>query len=168
MVVFQKREFYMIRSMNQLLQSATKKEILDAIEVALKNSSESPFWAEKVIPLSDAILSVLLELREQNLLFNPEGIPQESLHVELFLRWCDLYSLRFLAFTLQKSNDAKELKNTKYDSLTCKNYKELDLEKLGSYLSSYKVDLENMMVDFPVTNYNLHVGIHDVLKKLLK
>jgi hypothetical protein len=154
--------------MNQLLQSGTKKEILDAIEVALKNSSESPFWAEKVLPFSQAVLSTLLALREQNLLFSPEGKPEDKLNIELFLNWCDLYSLRFLAFSLQKSNESKELRDTKYDSLTCKAYQEVDLQELGSYLSSYKVDLENMMVDFPITNYNLHVGIHGVLKKLLK
>lgn len=158
----------MIRSMQQLFQSGTEKEILDALEVTLKNSNESPFWAGKVIPFSQAVLSVLLQLREQNLLFSPEGETEERLTTELFLRWCDLYSLRFLAFSIQKSNVAKELKDTKYDTLTCKDYKEIDLSDLRSYLSSYKVDLENIMVDFPITHYNLHVGIHDVIQKLLK
>ncbi|MEA3523675.1 MAG: hypothetical protein U9R50_11975 [Campylobacterota bacterium] len=157
----------MIRTIDQLFQSASQKEILDAISVALKNSTEAPFWSEKVIPFSEATLSVLIELREQNLLFTPEGKPADTLSAELFLQWCELYSLRSLAFTLQKSNTTSILQNTKYDMLTCKSYKYISLEHLGSYLSKHMVNLDNIMVDFPVTHYNLHVGIHDVIKKLI-
>ncbi len=162
------KESLMIRTMNQLFQSASSEEILSVIKITLDNSDESPFWSEKVIPFSRAILSVLIPLREQNLLFDPEGEPQKELSTELFLCWCDLFSLRSLAFTLQKSNTTSVLKNTKYDMLTCKSYQEIDLENLGAYLSSNMIDLENEMVDFPITQYNLHVGISDLIKKLIK
>jgi hypothetical protein len=154
--------------MNQLFQSASQEEILSAMKIALDNSNESPFWSEKVIPFSQAILSVLVPLREQNLLFSPEGEPQEELSSELFLQWCDLFSLRSLAFTLQKSNTSSMLKNSKYDTLTCKSYQKINLETLGAYLSSFMIDLENEMVDFPITHYNLHLGVTDLIKKLLK
>ncbi len=166
--ISEKKSLFMIRTMNQLFQSASQEEILSAMKIALDNSNESPFWSEKVIPFSQAILSVLVPLREQNLLFTPEGKPQEELSSELFLQWCDLFSLRSLAFTLQKSNISSMLKNSKYDALTCKNYQKINLETLGAYLSSFMIDLENEMVDFPITHYNLHVGVTDLIKKLLK
>jgi hypothetical protein len=109
----------------------------------------------------------LIPLREQNLLFTPEGKVCEKLDSQLFLQWCDLYSLRFLAFNIQRSNSEKKLVKSEYDELTCKRYKEINLEVLGSYLSSYSVDLQNQMVDFPITNYNLHVGITDLIKKII-
>ena len=70
-----------------------------------------------------------------------------------------------LAFTLAKSNDAGKLLRTK---ITSENYQPIDLEILGKYLSSYSVNLENEMVDFPVTNYNLHIGMMTLLTKILK
>jgi hypothetical protein len=157
----------MIKTMNQLFESGSEDEILAAFQAALNNASESPFWIEKVIPFSKAILSVLIPLREQNLLFTPEGKVCEKLDSQLFLQWCDLYSLRFLAFNIQRSNSEKKLVKSEYDELTCKRYKEINLEVLGSYLSSYSVDLQNQMVDFPITNYNLHVGITDLIKKII-
>ena len=62
-----------IQSMKQLLESGTHDSILSALELALKNVSDSPFWVSKSAPLASAVLSVLIPLREQNLLFNPEG-----------------------------------------------------------------------------------------------
>jgi hypothetical protein len=157
----------MIRTMSQLFESGSETEILDALHVSLKNSNESPFWTEKTIPFAQAILSVLIPLREQHLLFSPEGTPESTLSATLFLKWCDLYSLRALAFILQKSNTAEILRSTQYDIASCEKYEPINLEVLGSYLSSYMVDLENEMADFPITHYNLHIGIADLIKKLL-
>lgn len=154
-----------LRSISSLLQSGEASEILGAVSVALERSEEAPFWRQKSLPLCEAVLSVLIPLREQNLLFDPEGNPHPDLTPELFLRWCDLYSLRVLAFTLAKSNDAGKLLRTKIDS---KSYQPIDLEVLGTYLSSYNVNLENEMVDFPVTNYNLHIGMTTLLTTILK
>lgn len=154
-----------LRSISSLLQSGEASEILGAVSVALERSQEAPFWRQKSLPLCEAVLSVLIPLREQNLLFDPEGNPHPDLTPELFLRWCDLYSLRVLAFTLAKSNDAGKLLRTKIDS---KSYQPIDLEVLGTYLSSYNVNLENEMVDFPVTNYNLHIGMTTLLTTILK
>lgn len=154
-----------LRSISSLLQSGEASEILGAVSVALERSEEAPFWRQKSLPLCDAVLSVLIPLREQNLLFDPEGNPHPDLTPELFLRWCDLYSLRVLAFTLAKSNDASKLLRTKIDS---KSYQPIDVEVLGTYLSSYNVNLENEMVDFPVTNYNLHIGMTTLLTTILK
>lgn len=154
-----------LRSISSLLHSAEASEILGAVSVALERSEEAPFWREKSVPLCEAVLSVLIPLRSQNLLFDPEGNPHPDLTSELFLRWCDLYSLRVLAFTLAKSNDAGKLLRTKIDS---ESYQPIDLEILGKYLSGYSVNLENEMVDFPVTNYNLHIGMTTLLTTILK
>jgi hypothetical protein len=76
-----------------------------------------------------------------------------------------LLSLRTLAFTLAKSNDEGKLLRTKIDTDA---YRSIDLEILGKYLSSYNVNLENEMVDFPVTNYNLHIGMTSLISKIFE
>ncbi|MBD3798856.1 hypothetical protein [Sulfuricurvum sp.] len=150
---------------SSLFKSSDASTILNVISSALEKSNDAPFWREKSVPLCEAILSVLIPLRNQNLLFDPEGNPHSNLSPELFLRWCDLYSLRILAFTIAKSNDTGKLVRTKINTDT---YEPIDLEILGKYLSSYSVNLENEMVDFPITNYNLHIGMTTLLTKILK
>ena len=154
-----------LHSMTTLLNSGEQSAILGAVSTALERSDEAPFWREKSVPLCDAVLSVLIPLREQNLLFDPEGNPQHELTPALFLRWCDLLSLRTLAFTLAKSNNDGKLLRTKIDT---EGFQPIDLEILGKYLSSYSVNLDNEMVDFPVTNYNLHIGMSSLLTKILE
>jgi hypothetical protein len=151
--------------MDTLLRKAEASVILGAISTALDRSDEAPFWRQKSLPFCEAVLSVLIPLREQNLLFDPEGNPHCEFSSELFIRWCDLLSLRSLAFTLAKSNDAGKLLRTKIDT---DSYQSIDLELLGKYLSGYNVNLENEMVDFPVTNYNLHIGMTSLITKILE
>jgi len=86
---------------------------------------------------------------------------------ELFFRWSDFVSLKTLAFTIQKSNVAGVLLRTKLDVAVCKNYKSIDLKILGDYLSKNSVNLENEALDFPISNYNLHQGVSNVIKSLL-
>ena len=154
-----------LHSMESLLKSGESSAILSAIGAGLERSDEAPFWRQKSLPLCEAILSVLIPLREQHLLFDPEGNSRTELTSELFLRWCDLYSLKILAFTLAKSNDAGTLLRT---NISTDSYQPIDLEILGKYLSSYSVNLENEMVDFPKTNYNLHIGMTSLITKILE
>lgn len=154
--------------MTQILAEDTIETIEDALKAALEHANESPFWSQKVLPLSHAILSVCVPLRDQHLLFDPEGNPQQTLTPQLLLRWCDLLSLKTLAFILQQSNEAGELVRTHYDRESAMRYKPIDLSTLGSYLSSYTVNLENESLDFPIAHYNLHTGIADVLSKLMR
>lgn len=157
----------MIQTIGQIFENGTQEQIISVLEVALKSSNESPIWTEKAIPLSEAILSVLIPLREQKLLITPEGTPAEHLTPELFLRYCDLVNLKWLAFTLQKSNDADTLQRTQYPQESAAAYVPIDLQILGAYLSSFTVNLEDEWLDFPISNYNLHIGISDLIKKLL-
>lgn len=158
----------MLQTMGQLLQEGSEERILLALETALERSDESPFWAEKVLPLSHALLSVLIPLRDQGLLFTPEGEPASVLTPELLLRWCDLVSMKHLAFTLQKSNDSRCLERTRYDTERTAAYTPVALERFGNYLGGYGVDLANEYNDFPIAHYNLHIGIASVLKSLLE
>jgi hypothetical protein len=149
---------------SQILQNSSKEEILEEIENRLKNSDEKEFWKEKVIPFMDAVLSVLIPLREQNLLFNPEGKIKEKLDSELFFRWSDLVCLRILAFILQESNEKNELVRTEYKNI---NYDLIDLETVAKYLTSNRIDLtDEDNLDFPVATYNLHTGINTIIKNL--
>ena len=156
----------MFKTMKQLLADGSREEISSAMKLSLENSDEAPFWADKALPYANAILSVLIPLRDQNLLFTPEGKPQQLLIPELLILWGDLLSLKTLAFTLQKSNTDGRLMRTGYSDDLASAYKEISLEELGSYLSSYTVNLENEFEDFPIAHYNLHIGITDVLKKI--
>ena len=157
-----------LHSMSTLLRSGKNSAILGAISSALERSDEAPFWRQKSLPFCEAILSVLIPLQKQNLLFDPEGNSHSELTPELFIRWCDLFSLKTLAFTLTKSNREGRLVLTKLSHELCTTYQPIDLEILGKYLSGYSVNLENEMVDFPVTNYNLHIGMTSLITKILE
>lgn len=151
----------------KLFKIATVEEIVSRLDSELKTRNESPFWTEKVVPFSRAILSVLIPLRENNMLFTPEGRAVKELTPELFFEWSDFVSLKTLAFTIQKSNVAGELLRTSLDSEVCKRYKDIDLTSMGDYLSKNNVNLENESLDFPISTYNLHQGVSNVIKSLL-
>jgi hypothetical protein len=150
-----------------LFKTANIETIVKEIDSELQTRNESPFWSDKVVPFSKAILSVLVPLRDKGLLFNPENIPQEELTPELFVEWQDFMSLKMLAFTIQKSNISGKLERTKLSAEDCQKYEEIDLELLGDYLARYTVDLKDEILDFPISNYNLHQGVTNVIKSLL-
>ena len=150
----------------KLLQNSSQEEIIKVLEDKLKNSEEPDFWKEKIIPFTEAILSVLLPLKEQNILFNPEGQIVNTIDSELFFRWSDLVCLKTLAFVIQESNEKNELVRTDYKNVE---YKVINLEKLGVYLSSNKVNLvDEDSLDFPLSIYNIHQGMITVIKNLFK
>ncbi|MDP3266554.1 MAG: hypothetical protein Q8M39_06980 [Sulfuricurvum sp.] len=155
-----------LHSMSTLLQSGEAPAILGAIKAAIERSDEAPFWQQKTLPYCEAILSVLIPLREQNLLFTPEGNPVDALTMELFLRWCDLMSVKTLAFTLAKSNTAEKLMRTRYAPERAAAYLPIDLEILGTYLSTYTVNLSDESIDFPISNYNLHIGMTTLITNI--
>jgi len=150
-----------------LFENENLETIIDIITIELEKRNESPFWKDKVVPFSSAILSVLIPLRDNKMLFNPQGNQEEKLTPELFLEWSDFVSLKMLAFTLQKSNTAKSLQRTNLEKELCDTYEEIDLSLLGEYLSLYTVNLEDELLDFPISNYNLHQGVSNVIKSLL-
>jgi len=151
----------------ELFKSSNIEDILEVLRNELSLRNESPFWADKVLPFSEAILSILIPLRNIDMLFTPEGYKADELTPELFLSWSDFVSLKSLAFTIQKSNVAEELLRTKLDKSVCEKYKYIDLSKLGDYLARYTVNLEDENLDFPISNYNLHQGVSNVIKSLL-
>jgi hypothetical protein len=157
----------MKQSSYELFEKAGSDAIVETIQEELQKRNESPFWRDKVVPFSEAILSVLVPLREQGLLFTPEGEAVEKLTPELFLEWSDFLSLKMLAFTLAKSNEAGELLRTSLDKEACVSYESIDLKCLGEYLASHSVNLEREDLDFPIESYNLHQGVSNVIKSLL-
>lgn len=150
-----------------LFKSADIQTILEVLETELKSRNESPFWRDKVVPFSEAILSVLVPLRDAKMLFNPQGEAVGELTPELFLEWSDFVSLKTLAFSIQKSNEAGILLRTKLDESISENYKSIDLKILGDYLARYSVNLKDEFLDFPISSYNLHQGVSNVIKSLL-
>ena len=149
-----------------LLETSSLEEILEVLKNKLEQSEEPDFWKEKILPFTESILSVLIPLKEQNLLFNPEGKIVQELNSELFFRWSDLVCLKALAFILQESNEKNKLVRTDYIDVK---YKVIDLEKLGSYLSSNRVNIvDEDSLDFPMSIYNLHIGMITIIKNLLK
>ena len=158
----------MIQTISQILETSTKDKILELANLRLKDLNESKMWKDKTPQLIEAILSVLVPLRDQNLLFSSDGKVATKLNQELILDYCDLMSLKTLAFTLEISNKEKSLKRTKYPQDESDKYKSIDLSILGHYLSSYSVNLEDEWLDFPISNYNLHIGIRDIVKQIFK
>lgn len=151
----------------ELFKSAKIETIIERVATELATRNESPFWADKVVPFSTAILSVLIPLRDNGALFDPQGAPANELTPELFFEWNDFMSLKMLAFTIQMSNVAGELLRTKLAADKCKKYENIDLKLLGDYLGRYTVNLEYEDLDFPISNYNLHQGVSNVIKSLL-
>jgi hypothetical protein len=151
----------------ELFKSADIDTIVLKLENELKTRNESPFWSDKVIPFTKSILSILIPLRDKKILFNPEGEPELELTPELFLVWSDFVSLKHLAFRIQKSNEAGELIGTYLDADLCQQYDKIDLSLLGNYLTTYRVNLENETLDFPISSYNLHQGVSNVIKSLM-
>ncbi len=139
----------MKQSSYELFKNADIQTIKEVVAKELESRNEQDFWGEKVVPFIEAILSVLIPLRDSGELFDPEGLHVDTLTPELFLRWSDFVSLKALAFKIQKSD------------------KDIDLEVLGDYLSSYNVNLEKESLDFPISSYNLHQGVSNVIKSLL-
>ncbi|MEJ2373388.1 MAG: hypothetical protein P8Y16_06310 [Sulfurimonas sp.] len=157
----------MKESTYKLFADASLEKIVSEILDELETRNESPFWKEKVGPFTTAVLSVLIPLRDRGILFDPQGDKADVLTPELFLEWSDFVSLKMLVFTLARSNEAGQLLRTKLSDEESLKYEPIDLEKLGSYLSKYSVNLENESLDFPIANYNLHQGVSNVIKSLL-
>jgi len=151
----------------RLFEELKTDELVKVLEDELKKRNESPFWADKVVPFTKAIMSVLVNLQEQGLLFDPQGDFKSKLTPELFFEWNDFVSLKKLAFTLQKSNEAGRLLRTNLDSSLCQKYEPVDLTELGAYLSKNSVNLENEFLDFPISVYNVHQGVTNVIKSLM-
>lgn len=154
--------------MQNLLWHSNKEQILDALAHKVESSDEAPFWKEKAIPFTAAILSVLLPLRDQDLLFTPEGEYAPELSTKLLLDWMDLLSLKTLLFTLHLSNEASKLLRTKVSEDKAYGYKPIDVEPLARYLSMQNVDLSKEELDFPISSYNIHQGIKNIIAPLLQ
>ncbi|MDX9813490.1 MAG: hypothetical protein WC144_04830 [Sulfurimonas sp.] len=157
----------MKQSSYELFEKASLDEILKVLADELVKRNESPIWREKVVPFAEAVLSVLVPLRDSDMLFDPQGERKATLTHELFFEWCDMVSLKSLAFTLQKSNSAKKLVRTKLSEDVAQRYQPLNLEKLGAYLAKNSVNLEDEFLDFPIATYNLHQGVANVIRSLL-
>ncbi|MEA2100704.1 MAG: hypothetical protein U9P72_11315 [Campylobacterota bacterium] len=151
----------------ELFKNGSIEDIRKVLDSELITRNESPFWTTKIIPFSEAILSVLIPLRDLDMLFNPEGKRVEELTPELFLLWSDFVSLKSLAFTIQESNVANKLLRTKLDESFCEKYEEIELNTLYDYLAINNVNLEKESLDFPISTYNLHQGVSNVIKSLL-
>jgi hypothetical protein len=71
-----------------------------------------------------------------------------------------------LAFIIQQSNEQNTLVRTDYKNVR---YKVINLEKLGVYLSSNRVNIvDEDSLDFPISIYNLHQGMITNNKKSFK
>jgi len=151
----------------KLFEDADIKGIVTLLSSELELKNESPIWRDRVVPFCSAILSVLVPLNNNNLLFTPEGEHVDKLTPELFFRWSDFVSLKTLFFTIKRSNEAGKLLRIKMDDIACRRYKHVELKEMEDYLRLNNVNLENESLDFPIAVYNLHQGVSNVIKSLL-
>jgi len=154
----------MMKTLKMMFEKNDINQLTQALELGLKNKNESPFFAGKAIPLVEAIFSVIIPLKEQNLLFNPEGKKIEHFDFKEFLLWTDLVSLKNLYFTLKESNEKGELTRV---SFKAENYKIVNLDVLTDYIKRFNIHEEYEEEDFPIAHYNLHTGVTSVIKELV-
>ena len=153
-----------MKTLKMMFEENNIKQLTQALEIALKNKNESPFFAQKVTPLVEAVFSVIIPLKEQNLLFNPEGKKIETFTFKDFLEWTDLVSLKNLYFTLKESNEKGSLTRVLFNS---SDYNSVDLEVLTDYVKRYNIHEEYEEEDFPIAHYNMHTGIASVIKEIV-
>jgi len=154
----------MMKTLKMMFEEENIKQLTQALEIALKNKDESPFFAQKVTPLVEAIYSVIVPLKKQDLLFNPEGKKIEKFDFKEFLEWTDLVSLKNLYFIIKESNEKGELVRVGFKS---NNYEKIDLETLKDYVKRYNIHEEYEEEDFPIAHYNVHTGVASVMKDIV-
>lgn len=153
-----------MKTLRMMFEENETKQLIEALKLALKNKNESPFFAEKVTPLIEAVYSVIIPLKEQNLLFNPEGEKIEKFDFDEFLRWTDLVCLKSLYFTLKESNEKGTLCRTSYKDV---DYTPVNLDKLKEYIKRFNIHEEYEEEDFPIAHYNVHMGVASVIKDIV-
>ncbi len=153
-----------MKTLKTMFEEDDVKQLTQAVELSLHNKNESPFFAEKATPLLQAIYSVILPLKAQDLLFNPEGKRIEKFDFDAFMRWTDLVSLKLLYFTIKESNEKGQLCRTEYNDVS---YTPVDLSVLTEYMKRYNIHTEYEEEDFAIAHYNMHIGIASVIKDAL-
>jgi len=127
---------------NPLLKG-TADEISDIIGNMLDTSGENGFWAGRALTMMKALLSILVPLRDMDLLFDPKGNHQPILTLSLLVKWIDLTNLKNLYWIIRESNELGYLDIDTFNQNEKERYTPIDYERLESYLTSVYVDIHN-------------------------
>ena len=122
-------------------------EITDIIGNMLDTSGDNAFWSGRALTMMKALLSILIPLRDMDLLFDPKFKKQEILTLSLLVKWIDLQNLKTLYFLIKRSNDLGYLDIPGWPEDWKKRYQPIDIDRLESYLTSVYLDIHDEDAD---------------------
>jgi len=131
---------------NPLLKG-TADEITDIIGNMLDTSGDNAFWSGRALTMMKALLSILIPLRDMDLLFDPKFNKQEILTLGLLVKWIDLQNLKTLYFLIKRSNELGYLDIDGWPEEWKKRYQPIDIDRLESYLTSVYLDIHDEDAD---------------------
>lgn len=93
-----------------LLSKGTADEITDIIGNMLEQGGDNSFWSGRALSMMKGLLSILVVLKDNGLLFNPDGEKEEILTFTLLQKWIADVNIKKLYYTIRVAN--KILNNT--------------------------------------------------------
>jgi hypothetical protein len=129
---------------NPLLKGSAD-DVIDIIGTMLDTSGDNAFWSGRALIMMKGLLSLLIPLRDADLLFDPQGNKVNVLTFSEIMRWIDLQNLKELYFTIRESNDLGYLDVDGMTSEEKKRYPDsgVSIDRLEGYLTSVYVDIHN-------------------------
>jgi len=131
---------------NPLLKG-TADEITDIIGNMLDTSGDNAFWSGRALTMMKALLSILIPLRDKDILFDPKFNKKDILTLDLLVKWIDLQNLKTLYFLIKRSNDLGYLDIDGWPQEWKKRYEPINIDRLESYLTSVYLDIHDEDAD---------------------
>lgn len=98
-----------------LLLKGSADEISDIIGNMLEQGGDNAFWSGRALAMMKGLLSVLIPLKDNNLLFTPDGKRVDLLTFSLLQEWIADINLKKLYFTVKVAN---KIINNVYEPFT--------------------------------------------------
>lgn len=90
-------------TMNPLLKGSAD-EITDIIGNMLDTGGDNSFWSGRALAMMKGLLSILVPLRDNGLMFDPTGKKVDVLTFSFLGKWIDMQNLKMLYFTIKEAN----------------------------------------------------------------
>lgn len=132
-----------------LLNKGTADEITDIIGNLLEQGGDNAFWSGRALSMMKGLLSILVVLKDNNLLFTPNGEKSEILTFTLLQKWIDDKNLKKLYFTIKVAN---QIINRKYrfleDEDSDKIFEEKPLEYIHGWINDNEINESDLYSAF--------------------
>jgi hypothetical protein len=127
-------------------------EVSDIIGNMLETEGDNAFWAGRALAMMKGLLSVVVPLRDMELLFDAKGNKVNVLTFDLLNNLIDLTNLKELYYIIREANgeepgDEVKIRDERilkaYDDEDIKKYRKIDISRLEAYLSSVYVSIHD-------------------------